>query len=49
MRLRGDGGKPLLSAILSAETPGEAVEEGAVEYWTKLRERFGEELELTQA
>ena len=41
--------KPLLSAILSAEKPGEEVEEGAIEYWSKLRDRFGDEVELVEA
>lgn len=47
VRLRGAEKQSLLSAILSAETPGESVEDGAIEYWAKLRERFGEEVELS--
>ena len=46
VRLLNAEKKTLLSAILSAETPGEAVEEGAIEYWSKLRDRFGDEVEL---
>ena len=49
VRLLGAEGKPLLSAILSPENPGEEIEEGAIEYWGKLRERFGDEVELAQA
>ena len=49
VRLLGEGDKSLLSAILSAETPGEEVEEGAIEYWSKLRERFGDKFDLAQA
>lgn len=48
-RLLGDDGKSLLSVILSPETPGEEVEEGAIEYWSKLRERFGDSFELASA
>ena len=49
VRLLGGEGQSLLSAILSPETPGEEVEEGAVEYYERLRARFGDELELVQA
>jgi len=49
VRLLGEEGQSLLSAILSPETPGEEVDEGAIEYWSKLRDRFGEQLELLPA
>ena len=39
VRLLGAQKKSLLSAILSPETPGEEVEDDAIEYWSKLRER----------
>ena len=48
VRLLGAQDKPLLSAILSPETPGEEVEEGAIEYYGKLKERFGEKFDLAQ-
>ena len=46
IRLMSGESKPLLSAILSPENPGDEVEEGAIEYWSKLRQRFGDEFEL---
>jgi hypothetical protein len=49
VRLMSAEQKPLLSAILCAESPGEQVEEGAIEYWSKLRSRFGDEFELVQS
>jgi len=39
------GGKPMLSAILHPEE-GDVVDEGAVQFWDSLRQRFGDELEL---
>lgn len=48
VRLLDEQKKSLLSAILSPETPGDQVEEGAIEYWTKLKQRFGDEVELAQ-
>jgi hypothetical protein len=47
IRLKDAGGKSLLSAILAPEEPGGAVEEGAITFWKNLRERFGEQVELT--
>jgi len=49
VRLIGSEGKSLLSAILSPEEPGEEIESGAIEYWSKLKERFGEEVQLAQS
>ena len=49
IRLLGEEDKSLLSVILSPETPGESVDEGAIEYWTKLRARFGDTVELAAA
>ena len=48
IRLRDADGKSLLSAILHPEEPGGQVEEGAIQFWEKLRERLGDEVELEQ-
>merc|ERR1712070_1295044 len=45
VRLLGEDGKSLLSAILAGEDGG-AVEAGSIQLWNSLRERFGEEVEL---
>jgi hypothetical protein len=37
--------KPLLSAILRPED-GDEVDEGAIEFWDSLRERFGDDVTL---
>ena len=49
IRLLGGEGQPLLSAILSPDNPGEEVEESAIVYWSKLRDRFGADVELVQS
>ena len=48
VRLLGSEGQSLLSSILCPEEPGEEVDPGAIDYWNKLRERFGDEIELAQ-
>jgi len=48
VRLLSAERKPLLSAILHPEDDGK-VEEGAIQFWESLRQRFGDEPELTQA
>mmetsp|Transcript_37652 Transcript_37652/g.75341 ORF Transcript_37652/g.75341 Transcript_37652/m.75341 type:complete len:179 (-) Transcript_37652:166-702(-) len=45
VRLLGDDQKPLLSAILHPED-GDDVDEGAIEFWESLRNRFGEDVAL---
>ena len=48
IRLRNAQSQPILSAILHPEEPGGEVEPGAIQFWENLREKFGDEVELTQ-
>ena len=45
IRLKDEQQQTLLSAILAGENGGE-VEDGAIEFWNSLRDRFGEKVQL---
>jgi hypothetical protein len=44
--LGGADRKTRLSAILAPEETGEPVDDGAIEFWGSLRDRFGDSFEL---